>query len=289
MAIPIEEWYYEVPVITRTYATAAVLISLAVQVGFVTPFQLYLNFDQTFNGRQILLILWKNNRVRYSRMLEEGSFRGRTADYFWLIFISAVALLCLSPLTNIPFLGSPLAFTLVYIWSRRNPFIRLNFIGLFVFGAPYLPWVLLGFSLLLNNVFPIGDTLGIIIGHIYYFFEDVWPHERNSGGRRWLKTPQIIVRLFEGGQTNTTDGITTENEIAFAEGVGEHGDQAIAGDDNNLTKYLTQEELAAKYNNVTQTAISKIFKNKDKYLALDSETTDLNKERNCQAAFPEIE
>ncbi|CAJ0756067.1 20189_t:CDS:2 [Entrophospora sp. SA101] len=277
MAIPIEEWYYEVPVITRTYATAAVLISLAVQVGFVTPFQLYLNFDQTFNGRQILLILWKNNRVRYSRMLEEGSFRGRTADYFWLIFISAVALLCLSPLTNIPFLGSPLAFTLVYIWSRRNPFIRLNFIGLFVFGAPYLPWVLLGFSLLLNNVFPIGDTLGIIIGHIYYFFEDVWPHERNSGGRRWLKTPQIIVRLFEGGQTNTTDGITTENEIAFAEGVGEHGDQAIA------------EELAAKYNNVTQTAISKIFKNKDKYLALDSETTDLNKERNCQAAFPEIE
>ena len=33
----------------------------------------------------------------------------------------------------------------------------------------------------------------------------------------------------------------------------------------------TQEELAAKYN-VTQTAISKIFKNKDKYLALDSET-----------------
>nr|CAG8676244.1 4662_t:CDS:1 [Entrophospora candida] len=50
----------------------------------------------------------------------------------------------------------------------------------------------------------------------------------------------------------------------------------------------TQEELAAKYN-VTQTAISKIFKNKDKYLALDSETTDLNKKRNCQAAFPEIE
>ncbi|CAJ0755910.1 12493_t:CDS:1, partial [Entrophospora sp. SA101] len=48
-------------------------------------------------------------------------------------------------------------------------------------------------------------------------------------------------------------------------------------------------ELAAKYNNVTQTAISKIFKNKDKYLALDSETTDLNKERNRQAAFPEIE
>ncbi|CAJ0849668.1 4653_t:CDS:2, partial [Entrophospora sp. SA101] len=47
-------------------------------------------------------------------------------------------------------------------------------------------------------------------------------------------------------------------------------------------------ELAAKYN-VTQSAISKIFKNKDKYLALDSETIDLNKKRNHRAAFPEIE
>ena len=41
----------------------------------------------------------------------------------------------------------------------------------------------------------------------------------------------------------------------------------------------TQEELAVKYN-VTQTAISKIFKDKDKYLALDSEKTDLSRKRN---------
>ena len=41
----------------------------------------------------------------------------------------------------------------------------------------------------------------------------------------------------------------------------------------------TQEELAVKYN-ITQTAISKIFKDKDKYLALDSEKTDLSRKRN---------
>jgi len=44
--------------------------------------------------------------------------------------------------------------------------------------------------------------MGIAVGHVYYFFEDVWPLERNSGGRRWLKTPRIIVRLFEGIQEN---------------------------------------------------------------------------------------
>ena len=40
---------------------------------------------------------------------------------------------------------------LVYIWSRRNPYVRMNFFGLMNFQAPYLPWVLLGFSLMLGN------------------------------------------------------------------------------------------------------------------------------------------
>jgi len=31
------------------------------------------------------------NSSRYSRMLEEGSFRGRTADYFWLLMFGVVS------------------------------------------------------------------------------------------------------------------------------------------------------------------------------------------------------
>lgn len=63
------------------------------------------------------------------------------------------------------FLGSPLSFSLVYIWARRNPGVRLSFLGLFVFSAPYLPWVLLGFSLVLHNQIPKEDLSGIAVGH----------------------------------------------------------------------------------------------------------------------------
>ncbi|KAJ3048008.1 hypothetical protein HK102_012786, partial [Quaeritorhiza haematococci] len=77
--------------------------------------------------------------------------------------------------SSIPFLSSPLTFMLVYVWSRRNPYIRMNFLGLFTFTAPYLPWVLLGFTVLLNNVWPTGDLLGMAVGHVYYFLEDVYP------------------------------------------------------------------------------------------------------------------
>ena len=50
---------------------------------------------------------------------------------------------------------------LVYVWSRRNPMIRMNFFGLITFQAPYLPWVLLAFSLLLGNSV-IVDLMGTV-------------------------------------------------------------------------------------------------------------------------------
>ena len=49
----------------------------------------------------------------------------------------------------------------VYVWGRRNPFIRMNFFGLMNFQAPYLPWVLCGFSVLLGGS-PTVDIMGII-------------------------------------------------------------------------------------------------------------------------------
>ncbi|RUP46044.1 Der1-like family-domain-containing protein [Jimgerdemannia flammicorona] len=214
MPIPIETWYYEVPTVTRTYLTAAVLTSLGVQIGFVHPLQMYFNYDLIVHGRQVGAYpnrYWRlvtnflyfgplsldflfhmSILARYSRMLEEGFFRDRTADYFWLLFLASIQLLCLTPFVSMPFLGAPLTFTLVYVWSRRNPYIRLNMLGLFVFSAPFLPWVMLVFSFLLNNSVPTGDLMGIAVGHVYYFFEDVWPQERQSGGRRWLKTPGIM-------------------------------------------------------------------------------------------------
>lgn len=60
---------------------------------------------------------------------------------------------------SLVFLGQAFTIMLVYIWSRRNPNVRMNFFGLLNFQAPFLPWVLMGFSLLLGNSI-IVDLLG---------------------------------------------------------------------------------------------------------------------------------
>lgn len=57
------------------------------------------------------------------------------------------------------FLGQALTVMLVYVWSRRNPQVRVNFFGLLTFHAPFLPWALMGFSLLLGNSILV-DLLG---------------------------------------------------------------------------------------------------------------------------------
>lgn len=95
---------------------------------------------------------------------------------------------------SLVFLGQAFTIMLVYVWSRRNPYVRMSFFGILTFRAPFLPWVLIGFSLLLGNPI-IVDVIGIACGHIYYFLEDVFPQQEN--GFKILHTPSILKRLFD--------------------------------------------------------------------------------------------
>jgi Derlin-2/3 len=140
--------------------------------------------------------------IRHCRLLEE-SYLNRIADFVYLWLFGAVVLTAINCavylLTDtadwlpapLMFLGPSLAAIIVYVWARRNPHLRMSFLGLFEFDAPYLPWVMMGFGLLLGNS-PYNDLLGIIVGHLYYFLADVYPAQT---GRQPLKTPYWLQRL----------------------------------------------------------------------------------------------
>jgi Derlin-2/3 len=118
---------------------------------------------------------------------------------------------------KIKFLGHPLSFMMVYLWGRSpdNINVHMSFLGLFVFTAPYLPWVMLGFSFFLGN--PIEtDLLGIIVGHIYYFLEFIYPAVANIRGwrlKRILITPSILHKLC-GTTPAEMGGIEVSGNIA---------------------------------------------------------------------------
>lgn len=112
---------------------------------------------------------------RYCRMLEEGSFRRRTADFVMMFIFGGICMIvsfqcfihhflrsiikymyqCISLyvfilsllqtfafFVNLLFLGHAFTIMLVYVWSRRNPFVRLNFFGLLNFQVSFLFFLL---------------------------------------------------------------------------------------------------------------------------------------------------
>ena len=224
---------------------AALLTTAACALDIVSPFSLYYSWTMVWDRGQfwrvftnffffgakfsLEFLFHMFFLVQYCRSLEEGSFRGRTADFAYMIMLGAGALTVVAPFAHMHFLGSSLSFMMVYLWARRNPFVRMSFLGLFTFTAPYLPWVLLGFSFLLGHdgqctrgfggdertpaqtqrlladyspvcfaccALPLfrpamADSLGIAIGHLYYFLEDVYPLMTPTR-KRILKTPKIM-------------------------------------------------------------------------------------------------
>ncbi|CAL5412002.1 unnamed protein product [Camellia sinensis] len=230
MAQAVEEWYKQMPIITRSYLTAAIVTTIGCSLDIISPHNLYLHPKLVVKHYQFWRLV--TNFLYFRKM--DLDFLGRTADFFYMLLFGATLLTGIvliggmipyvsESLAKIIFLSNSLTFMMVYVWSKQNPYIHMSFLGLFTFTAAYLPWVLLGFSVLVgasawvdllsegdynvlvNGKWP-GRNLpaehnfpssllkkGMIAGHAYYFLEDVYPR---MTGRRPLKTPSFIRSLF---------------------------------------------------------------------------------------------
>eukprot|EP00049_Salpingoeca_infusionum_P000830 m.42654 g.42654 ORF g.42654 m.42654 type:complete len:242 (+) comp10723_c0_seq2:99-824(+) len=206
------------PPVTRYFVTGCLITTLAIRMNLCSPYDLYFNWDSIIQKWEVWRFVttffffgdfgleWLFHVYflqHYLQRLEEGSFRGRSADLLYMLLVCGAALIVVAPLiVNMPFLGSPLTFMFVYVWARRNRAAQLQFLGVLNFRAPYLPWVLLVFGLILGQS-PLSDLLGIFVGHVYWYLEDVYakPAEQGGlGGPRVLKAPSFLQQLFDEGE-----------------------------------------------------------------------------------------
>merc|ERR1712188_291706 len=95
MAQSIEDWYKEMPIVTRTYLTLAFATTVLCSLDVISPFTVYFNLQLITQKMQLWRVVsnfffFGNLGLdflfhmfflsRYCRLLEEGSFRSRTAD-----------------------------------------------------------------------------------------------------------------------------------------------------------------------------------------------------------------
>lgn len=219
MDLPFYDWIVEIPVISRTYMLLATTTSILCSLDLISPLNLYFNARLILKGQ-----VWRVGTnflffgtpgldfclhlyflVRYCRLLEESpEFEGKTADFLWLFVYGVVTICLIGPFLPITFFGSSLSFMTVYIWSRRNEHVQMSFLGLFPFRAPLLPWVLMSFSAVVgsNAVQSVMvDGLGIVVGHVYYFLQDVYPkvakiRELSDSDEGPMRAPRFLRWLF---------------------------------------------------------------------------------------------
>jgi Derlin-2/3 len=237
------EWYMEIPIVSRAYLTGAFLTTAACALDVVSPFSLYYNYNAIFFEGEVWrlatnffffgmfgidFIFHMFFLMRYCRLLEENSFRGRTADFICMIAFGAIIMSAMAIFLSVHFLSNSLTFMMLYVWGRRNPYVRMTFFGILTFTAPYLPWVILGFSAMVGNNL-VTDLIGIGVGHLYYFFEDVYPIVAEIRGwriKRWLEAPDFLKSLCGEYRNN----INVAAEMAAAALLGEADDE----NDNNV-------------------------------------------------------
>ena len=207
------DFFWELPFVTRMYLALCFMISLACYLELVNPLHLLYNKRMISDGqwwRIVTNFCWFGDSpldffmhmaflLRYAKGLEDGYGQGCWWDFAFCLCACAGALMAAAPFfNNIVFFGPSLTFMLVYLWSRRNPGMQINLFFLLTINAPYLPWVLMGFSALVGHS-GYRDLLGIAVGHLYFFLEDVWPSLAKARGW-WVKcilpSPSNLYYLF---------------------------------------------------------------------------------------------
>ena len=163
----------------------------------------------------ILLYLVYNFSLGYERNPYDTGGGGGSADYaLALVVCASLTLLTYRPVVLLfgptllgslysssqhyrppilyPLFTRNLAYSVLYLWSRRNPRARVDINFIPVVGR-YVPFAHVGISLFLGH--RVGQMAhGIFVGHVYYWLVDVVP--RMYGGRMILKTPELLIDYF---------------------------------------------------------------------------------------------
>ena len=211
------------PKITSILIISSFATSVLVWTGLISALDIYLNYSLIIKHFQIWrlitnffyfgefnLTLVFNMYIffRDSKILEKRIFQGKCDDYLYFIFLSMIILLFFGIFNNSLFLSSSLNFAMMYYWGRKSKNVNVEFMGLFVLRAPYVPIFYLMISFLLGydykNVF-----FGIIVGHIYFFGKDILPRIKTVDGIK-LETPFWIKKICEVFDLN--NDFIAENE-----------------------------------------------------------------------------
>ncbi|KAF7488698.1 Derlin-1 [Sarcoptes scabiei] len=218
----IKEWFLQIPIITRAWFGLSIALPILGRIGLLNPYHLFMTkdffyrleiwrpFTGTFyypigpgTGFHYLLNLYF--LYQYSKNLETGEFLGKPADYLFMLILNWLSLVLMALFMNVYLLMDPLILSVLYVWCQLNKDMIVTFWFGTRFKAQYLPWVLLGFNMILGGG-GFLEILGILSGHLYYYIKYIYP--RDQGGDL-LQTPSILYHYLPSYTPMRATGFAT--------------------------------------------------------------------------------
>ena len=231
------DWFYNMPPVSRGILVVQLGFTCLTEYGFLGASILALDVNAVWERFEIWrlattflfiggfsypFMLQLYCTAQYGQRYEFSPFNsgagGSSADHAWFLILSASMLLVTLGIGfGEPFLGLALFFTILYVWTRRNPDETVSIMGLKL-AAPTFLWALLAIMWALEQdptgviskmIVPnpsVHGLVGIIVGHIFYFAQDVYP---KKSGTALIRTPIFLKNFFGVSELRPPPGRAT--------------------------------------------------------------------------------
>jgi len=205
----IESMLKEVPPVTKLLCGSSLLIHFLCYIDVISQYDVFFNLGLIFSKGQfwrlytnlfhfgdegIFVFFQLMMLYRCSKRLEEHTFRNKTADYIYFLLVGIGLMTCYGAFAGFPTHSRSFLTMLLYIWSRYNQNVVLLVFGFVPMKAPYITWFFVLFDILIGKSIA-ADILGIVLGHAFYFFHDIYPRLPLSKGKQLLKTPAFFEKM----------------------------------------------------------------------------------------------
>jgi len=125
--------------------------------------------------------------------LEKFYHPNRIPEFIYLLLVNYVFILIISILFDQYYMMGPqLAFSIIYIWCKKEPLEQVQFMFGLVFKSAYLPWAMMAWSVLTGGSI-MTNLIGVASGHLYIFLKDVLPASPYK--YNFLKTPKFVENI----------------------------------------------------------------------------------------------
>ncbi|TNJ30497.1 Derlin-like protein [Giardia muris] len=197
---------HSIPTVSRILLLTSSALSLLTFFEVISPYSLYLSWPGVIERHEVwrlftpLLFIGKLSlqtvfsilqNSTYVSSLEGEVYVGRGKVFIFFLLYDWLACILATFLYPMYYLSTPFFGAITYLWGRKSPEKLVSLFGIVLIQACYLPFIYFGFALIQKqNVIPI--LIGICIGHIFYFLEDILP--RATGKRPIDKVVHVLFR-----------------------------------------------------------------------------------------------